>query len=91
MQRDQAEHQRLQVLHQIVKHTQSLGVGRLGHIHQRTDLGRFKADMLAANLDLQLLPAVLVLLWPLSVVFPIVAVSTRLEGWIRGPSGGVRT
>lgn len=71
VQRDQAEHQCLQILHQVVKDTQTLGVRRLGDIDQRANLSRLEADVLAPNLDLQLLPAVLVLLRPFAVVFSV--------------------
>lgn len=85
MERNQAEHQRLQILYEVVKHPQALGIGRLGDINQRSNLGRLEADVLASNLDLQLLPAVLVLLWPLSVVFPMCLVSRwwNWESWYR--------
>lgn len=75
MQGNQAEDQGLEVLHQVVEDTQALGVGRLGDVDERSNLGGLKADMLAANLDLQLLPAILILLWPFPVVFSVCPVS----------------
>lgn len=79
VERDQAEHQRLEILHQVVEHPQTLWVSRLGDIDKRSNLGRLEADVLAANLDLQLLSSIFVLLWPLSVVFPVCPISI----WLR--------
>lgn len=71
MQGDQAEDQCLEVLHQVVEDTQALRVGRLGDVDKGPNLGGLEIDMLAANLDLELLSAILILLWPLAVVFPV--------------------
>lgn len=72
---DKTKDQSFKVLHQVVKDSQSLRVGRLGHVNQRSNLGRLEIDMLAAEFDFQFLPSVFVLLWPLSVIFPTLLVS----------------
>lgn len=69
--RNQTEHQCFEVLHQVVKNSQSLRVSRFGHIDQGSNFGRLEIDVLAAEFDLQLLPPVFVFLWPLPVVFPV--------------------
>lgn len=68
VQRDQAEDQSLEVLHEVVKDAEALGVGRLGDIDKRSDLGRLERNVFVADPQLKLLPTVLVLLWPLCVV-----------------------
>lgn len=75
VERDQAEHQCLEILHQVVENPQTLGVSRFGDIDERSDLCRLKADVLTANLDLKLLSTIFVFLWPLSIIFPVGSVS----------------
>lgn len=71
MQADQAEHQRLEILHQIVEHPQPLGILTLVDVDQRSYLGRLERDVLRPKADFEFLPPVLVLLRPFRVVLSV--------------------
>jgi len=66
---NQREYERLEVLDKVVEDAKTFGVGRLLDINQRTDLGGLERDVFVAHTDLELLPPILVLLWPFTVVF----------------------
>eukprot|EP00421_Protoceratium_reticulatum_P018366 CAMPEP_0168390776 /NCGR_PEP_ID=MMETSP0228-20121227/17647_1 /TAXON_ID=133427 /ORGANISM="Protoceratium reticulatum, Strain CCCM 535 (=CCMP 1889)" /LENGTH=150 /DNA_ID=CAMNT_0008404077 /DNA_START=47 /DNA_END=499 /DNA_ORIENTATION=- len=68
MKANQAEHEALQVLHEVVEDTQALRVLRGLDVRQRPDLGRGKGDVLLAADDLKLLTADAVGRWPVVVV-----------------------
>jgi hypothetical protein len=68
---NQREYERLEVLDKVVEDAKTFGVGRLLDINQRTDLGGLERDVFVAHTDLELLPPILVLLWPFTVVFPV--------------------
>lgn len=86
MQRYQGEHERLEILYQVVKYSQSFRILGFVDIHQgadfsslvtlvlvypkQIDMTNFERDVLIAETYLKLLLTVLVLLWPLGVVFP---------------------
>lgn len=80
VQGDEAEDQGLEVLDQIVEDAQALGVGGLGDVDEGANLGGLEADVLAAHFNLQFLPAVLILLGPFAVVFPVCQVSGLWTG-----------
>ncbi len=65
---DQREHETLEILHEIVKASEALGVATGVHIDQGADLGRREGDVLIAHHDLQLLTADAVRLRPNGVV-----------------------
>ena len=70
-------------LHEVVKHTQALGVFAALHVQQRPDFGGVEAHVLVAQHNLQLLPPDAVRLGPVGVVF-----LQHLRGERRGPARG---
>jgi hypothetical protein len=80
MQRNERQHQTLQVLNEVVEDAQALGVFAGLHVQQAADLGGLKADVLVPQHNLQLLTPYAVSLRPVRVVF--------LED-LGTPSGGV--
>ena len=46
VERDQAKHKGLQVLHQVVEHPQPLRIRRLAHVNKRSNLGRLQREKL---------------------------------------------
>ena len=90
MQCYQGEYQRLKILDEVVKDTQTFRVLRFCNIDERANLGslsksvskgapggrdlsnsHLEGNMLATHPNLQLLSAILILLWPFTVVFPV--------------------
>lgn len=68
----QGEDEHPQVLDEIVEHPHSFWILRVLHVHQRSDLCRFKRYMRLAHLDLELLLSHYALCWPIRVVFSVV-------------------
>jgi len=68
VERNQREHQRLQILDQVVEDAETLRVLGLSDIDHGANLRGLEGDMLVAETDLELLSTVLVLLRPLGVV-----------------------
>lgn len=66
--RDEAENERLQVLYKVVEDTETFRVRRLRHVVDRADLSRLERNVIIPNSDLQLLPPVLILSRPFSVI-----------------------
>mmetsp|Transcript_22267 Transcript_22267/g.41317 ORF Transcript_22267/g.41317 Transcript_22267/m.41317 type:complete len:151 (-) Transcript_22267:223-675(-) len=70
VERDEGEHQALQVLYEIIEDPEAFGVIALLDVQQRTNLGTRERDVLIANLHFQLLPSNSVWLWPIIIILP---------------------
>jgi len=69
VQRYQREHERLQVLHEIVEDAESLRISRFLDVDEGANLGGFEGDVFVSQADLEFLTAVFILLRPFCIIF----------------------
>ena len=70
MQRNQRQHEAFEVLQQVVKHLQALGILALRHVRKRPKLRCYKGNMLLPQHDLELLPPNFIWIGPVLIALP---------------------